>query len=523
MWRGRILKGVIATPACGRDRWFRAALAGALALAVAATAGLLLLRPVAGVHGSTTVAAPAAAGIDVGAISALLSQHGAALRQRDRAAFSAGLDTSAAAAGFRMRQLAMFDNTASVPFQRFSWRYDRPVIGAPVDAARARFGPSAVIVRVELEYSLRGIDAGAAVHPVWFTVVNRDGGLRLASDTDVASQGGVSWRGPWDFGPVQIARGTSCLVLGHPGGPNLSALAAAVDTAIPAVTAVWGTQWAQRVAVFVPDSQAEMDALAGPGFPLSTVAAVAVAEPTDSISAGPDISTGQRIVVAAQTVSQLSSQGMQVLLRHELTHVATRGVTTPTMATWVVEGFADYVANLGNPQPVRQIAQELVAGIAADGLPAALPTSAQFTSSTGISVDTGAGVTVPTPVPSPTVTSAQPPTGLLGLIPTQPTQGRPTTGQPVPAPVRSQPAPVTPAPQRTQAAQAYEQAWLAVQLVAELAGPGGPVSFYRADASASSTTADPAAALDAALRQVTGLGTAAFTARWQQLLRTELS
>lgn len=433
----------------------------ALVLAVAATVALFST----GSRGPAR-AAPALAPPGVAAVKMLLAGHAAALRAHDRAAFTAGLASDPAAAAFRRTQLAMFDDTSTVPFARFTWQYDRPATdGAATAAARTRLGPSAVIVRAELQYGFAGVDVGTAEHPVWFTVVIRDGAPRLAADDDLAEAGGASWRGPWDFGPVHAVTGRDCLVLGHPGTGDLGALAAAVDAAVPAVTAVWGTQWTQRVTVEVPSSQTELDAIAGPGFPLASVAAVAIAEPTDSVSEGADAGTGQRIMIGATSWARLSDVGRQVLLRHELTHVATRAVTTATMPTWIVEGFADYVGNLGNAQPVRVVAQELATGIAANGLPAALPGDPQFAITDGSTALAAPGSTV---------------------------------------------------------AEAYEQAWLAVRLIADLAGPDAPARFYRAIAATSAADSDPDAAQAAALQQVTGLDTSAFTARWRTALQAQL-
>jgi hypothetical protein len=48
------------------------------------------------------------------------------------------------------------------------------------------------------------------------------------------------------------------------------------------------------------------------------------------------------------------------------------------MPSWLIEGFADYVGNLGSGQPVRQAARELADEVRAGTLPAALPTDADF-------------------------------------------------------------------------------------------------------------------------------------------------
>ena len=107
-------------------------------------------------------------------------------------------------------------------------------------------------MRLSLRYALRGIDARPTSHDLWWTFVRRDGQVVAAADDALADAGGASWKGPWDFGPMAVVRGRSSLVLGPAAlATQLPGIAAQVDAAIPAVTAVWGTSWTRRVAVEV--------------------------------------------------------------------------------------------------------------------------------------------------------------------------------------------------------------------------------------------------------------------------------
>jgi hypothetical protein len=60
--------------------------------------------------------------------------------------------------------------------------------------------------------------------------------------------------------------------------------------------------------------------------------------------------------------------------------------------------------------------------------------------------------------------------------------------------------------------RAYAGAWLACRLIAASRGTAALVAVYRAT---SAGDRDPAANADAALRAVTGQGTALWTARWR--------
>ncbi|MBX6391127.1 MAG: hypothetical protein IRZ08_19410, partial [Frankia sp.] len=97
---------------------------------------------------------------------------------------------------------------------------------------------------------------------------------------------------------------------------------------------------------------------------------------------------GGHLVVAADAYQRLSVAGRRVVLRHELTHLATAAVTPPAMPVWLVEGLADTVghrATLDRPDParpdaltVRQAAAELAAEVSAGELPAEPPPDAAF-------------------------------------------------------------------------------------------------------------------------------------------------
>lgn len=463
------------------------------ALAVVLAAGAAVGLAVDG-GGGARAQEPTATTPDARAVTTLLHDHAAALLTRDRKTFTAGLDDAPAAAQFRAAQLAAFDHTAGVPFASFDLRYNRPVLDDPsLAAARARLGDdTAGIVRADLTYAFQGVDARPARHTLYLTVTRAADGWRLAGADDLAAAGGPSWRGPWDFGPLVVARGASCVVLAHPASEAVTdvaaaqtlvrALAADTDAGVTAVNGVWGTAWPQRVAVLVAAGQPELDAVAGPGYPLTGVAAVAVAEPTTSVTEGPDTAAGQRIVVSGAAVPTLTAVGRAVLLRHELTHVATRSVTAVGMPTWVVEGFADYVGNLAGTQPPTIVAAELAAQVA-KAPQATLPTDAAFAPQATVADGTAGGSTGGDTGPSGTGTGAG----------------------------------------ATTAAVAYEQAWYAMRTVAALGGPQAPAALYRAVAAAVTAGTAPAAAVDTALRQQTGLATAAFTARWRALVTAELT
>ncbi|MGH3265721.1 MAG: hypothetical protein ACRDNS_27430, partial [Trebonia sp.] len=319
-------------------------------------------------------------------VKALLARHGKAVLDHSSKAFLADVDTAEAAKGFRARQAEEIDNISDVPLA--SWKY---AVSAPVTdtsaqrAATKRYAEPALVVRLTLSYELSGIDRVPDPHDLWWTFVRRGGRVYIAGDDDLARAGGVSWRGPWDYGPVVVARGSSSLVLGHIGNAlQLTALADTVDAAVPAVSKIWGTRWAQRVAVLVPGSEKEFAVLAGAARTSADISAVAVTAglepPAQAGGPSGDQPYGQRLVMAPDALGRLSTVGLRIVVRHEVTHLATAADTSDTTPRWLVEGFADYVAETGDGQSVRTTAAELRKQVLAGRVPKQLPADESFTS-----------------------------------------------------------------------------------------------------------------------------------------------
>ncbi len=129
------------------------------------------------------------------------------------------------------------------------------------------------------------------------------------------------------------------------------------------VTAVWGPFPPAEVDVVLASAPAEF--------------AHATGETEAGGVAAATVTSGEpRIVVNVTEMGRLSPVGRQVVLTHEMVHVATRTVTTPTVPLWLSEGFAEYVAMTASAVPV---------GFAVGPLPrgawsrAALPEAREFT------------------------------------------------------------------------------------------------------------------------------------------------
>lgn len=370
-------------------------------------------------------------------MQALLDAHAAALLRRDRAGFLAAVDPTVP--GLRARQGAAFDALAPVPLAAWSYR----VGGAP-PTDPARWTP-----RVVLAVGLAGSDQEPGETEPALTLARRAGRWWLVDDGL-----GPAGKGPaqlWDLGPVAVVRGTRSLVLGRP--PALAALrrlAAEADAVVPRVTSVWGTGWAQRVTVVVPADATELGRLVTSGTGPAGFAALTVALP---VRGGTELGA-DRVYVDPGALAGLSDQGRQIVLTHEVTHVAARASTGALTPAWLAEGLADHVGLSGTGLPVPEVAAELAEDVRAGRLPARLPGPPAF-----------AG-------------------GAPGL------------------------------------AQAYQQAWLAVELLWRRHGGAAVLALYR-DLGAR-RAGDPAAVLDETLRADLGTTTAALTADWRADLSRQL-
>jgi hypothetical protein len=176
---------------------------------------------------------------------------------------------------------------------------------------------------------------------------------------------------------LAVRRGAHSLVIGHADAADaLDGIRSTVDAAVPVVTSVWGTDWSQDVAVIVPSTDAELLAQAGQSSDATlTVAAAAISDGQDPVTG--DV-YGQRLIVNPAALRQLSSIGQQIVVRHEITHIASAAATSAASPTWLVEGFADYVGNLDSGQSVTTTAAELTADVRHGRVPSALPTAGAF-------------------------------------------------------------------------------------------------------------------------------------------------
>jgi hypothetical protein len=281
--------------------------------------------------------------------------------------------------GFRAEQEQLFERLSAVPLE--GWAYEVTGTGPDLTEERAAALPDgAAIVRVRLTTRLAGT-AATTEREQFLTVAPRGGRWLLAGDTDAEPNGLRTQRDLWDLGPVQVQRGRSSVVVADSRDTprhEVARLVEQADRAVDQVDRVWRSDWSRRPLVLLPRSQEDMATVIGSdGDGLAQIAAVT----TGTVDGG--ASRGDRVVVNPAAFGTLGPLGRQVVLSHEMTHVATRETGVRPVPIWLSEGFADYVAYDANRLPVEIVAGDVLDDVRAGEGPARLPDDADFDAGKG--------------------------------------------------------------------------------------------------------------------------------------------
>lgn len=135
-----------------------------------------------------------------------------------------------------------------------------------------------------------------------------------------------------------------CLVTGAVSAAESEALRESCERAAPVVEDLW-QGWAGQVPIvraaspLSPGVAAQVEGGAGPGE-----------------QAGED-----RLLIGPDVVRQLSPEGLDIVMRHELTHLAMRSTGTAPLPPWVSEGLAEYAGYDGVDDARRERREDLLA------------------------------------------------------------------------------------------------------------------------------------------------------------------
>ena len=306
----------------------------------------------------------------IAAAQDLLSARAAAVTARNKRAWMATVDLPGSS--FGVRQSLAFDNLMRLPLGQFS--YGTAQLASALTAARVRqVGPKAWVATVPGIYSLAGYDQAPRSFEATYTLVQRPGGWRIADDTDGAD--GATALQMWDPPRLRVLRGQSVILIGNAPEARMRDYEAMADSAVRRVEGVWGTDWNAHVVIVTPSTSEEFSHLlsrsAGGG--LDQVAAITQGEIDPGHRA-----QGDRVVINPKAFTALQRTGRQVVITHELTHVATRSSTTRPVPIWLSEGMADYVGYSGLDLPRARVASDLLTLVRQGKGPKALPSGADF-------------------------------------------------------------------------------------------------------------------------------------------------
>jgi hypothetical protein len=222
----------------------------------------------------------------------------------------------------------------------------------------------------ELTWRLRGFDQRPARSDVKVRFAPHGDGLGIVG-FEAATEGGS--RLPlWLRGELSVARAGDVLVAVDGSRRDaLDVLGRAVRGS--AVVRRVLPDWDGPVVVEVPVSGADLDETLGvePGT-YSGIAAV-----TAPVGDPDDVDGPVHVFVNPSVTDRLRRTGAQVVMSHELVHVATDAVRRP-VEPWLLEGFADYVALRDTRLPDRITLGRAIEAARRDGVPDALPSAADF-------------------------------------------------------------------------------------------------------------------------------------------------
>ena len=230
---------------------------------------------------------------------------------------------------------------------------------------RDQYGASAWAGTAELTYKISGWDAQPARLETRFIFRGSAG-----RDLIVGFGGGEDRTPLWLTGPVSRASAGRALVVARGGDTDhYLALASQALTDVGKVL----PDWHGRLVLEVPGSEDQLDqALAAPQTQYANIAAVTTTV-DGSLAPGAPV----HVFLNPRVFDGLGPRGAQVVVSHETTHVAT-DATFAQVPTWLLEGFADYVALAHAGIPVDTAASQILARIRKDGPPDHLPTAADL-------------------------------------------------------------------------------------------------------------------------------------------------
>jgi hypothetical protein len=174
----------------------------------------------------------------------------------------------------------------------------------------------------------------------------------------------------WDHEPVQSVRDGRVLAIGARGDARVPALAATAERARAAVAAFWTAKWPGTAVVVLPSDSQLLNPLVGSRSASDQVAVTRWESGRD----GPVI----RVLMNPTYYDQMQPLAREIVLRHEITHVAQDALPHGGTPNWLSEGLADFVGYRGSGVASAYIAVQLFDQVRAGNVPENLPADTEF-------------------------------------------------------------------------------------------------------------------------------------------------
>jgi hypothetical protein len=293
-------------------------------------------------------------------ISNVITARAKAVRDRNKAAFMAGIDTRDKA--FRQRESDEYDNLIKLRLSTFELIPLRGGVEALVlrdSPIRSVFPNGIRAFKVTVRYAVQGVDQSPLAVP-WIPIFGQvDGAWKLGGEmvlsekadtgrvVSAAALPGGTGGNPWQGGPISVIDGKHVTVVVSEDNADIAHdLLSLADRAADRVIAQRKAGWSQHILVtalsgadvyesyFVYDINGPENfaALAIPFFDIV---------PSYDVTHEP-VYAGSRVVFNPSQLSE-DRTWLSIVLTHEFTHVALGPYTVPTTPRWLVEGIAEYV------------------------------------------------------------------------------------------------------------------------------------------------------------------------------------
>jgi len=125
-------------------------------------------------------------------------------------------------------------------------------------------------------------------------------------------------------------QGTRCEVMDAASTAEADALRESCERAVPTIEELWPA-WTGDVPIVVSTSEL------APGVAAQVEGRAVSHHPAEE----------DRVLVGAGVVAQLSPEGLDLVMRHELTHLAMRSTGTAPIPLWASEGLAEWIGYQG--------------------------------------------------------------------------------------------------------------------------------------------------------------------------------